>query len=127
MDTSPADWPARFAHHLERGNLEGVMALYEPNARFVTRSGEVVGLDGIRSAVHDLIQRGVRLRPQVTRVVILGALAVLYTDWEGPSPGDEDGPQAERHSALEVLRRRDDGDWGLLFGDPTGRDARRGD
>lgn len=39
----PEDWPSLFEQHLNSGDLEAVMALYEPDARFVARSGETVG------------------------------------------------------------------------------------
>jgi hypothetical protein len=38
-----------FEQNLNAGDLDAVMALYEPNARFVARSGEtIVGRDRIR-------------------------------------------------------------------------------
>jgi pimeloyl-ACP methyl ester carboxylesterase len=40
---APEDWPRVFEQHLNAGDLEAVMALYEPDARFVARSGETVG------------------------------------------------------------------------------------
>src|SRR5262249_27032034 len=36
----PGDWPRLFTERLNAGNLEGVMELYESDARFVAPSGE---------------------------------------------------------------------------------------
>ena len=45
----PEDWPPEFVEHFNAGDLDAVMSLYEPEARFVTRSGEtLVGRDAIR-------------------------------------------------------------------------------
>ena len=38
----PEDWPRVFEQHLNVGDLDAVMALYEPEARFVSRSGETL-------------------------------------------------------------------------------------
>jgi hypothetical protein len=38
----PEDWPRVFEQHLNAGDLDAVMALYEPEARFVSRSGETL-------------------------------------------------------------------------------------
>jgi ketosteroid isomerase-like protein len=44
----PEDWPSLFAQHLNAGDLDEVMSLYEPDARFVAPSGEtLVGRDRI--------------------------------------------------------------------------------
>jgi hypothetical protein len=48
----PEDWPRVFEQHLNASDLDAVMALYEPEARFVTRSGEtLVGRDAIREVL----------------------------------------------------------------------------
>ena len=36
----PEDWPQVFEQHLNAGDLDAVMELYEPDARFVACSGE---------------------------------------------------------------------------------------
>ena len=35
LPAKPEDWPRVFEQHLNAGDLEAVMALYEPEARFV--------------------------------------------------------------------------------------------
>ena len=47
--TSPEQLSALFSQAIGQGDLEAVMALYEPGAAFHTRSGEVrSGIDAIR-------------------------------------------------------------------------------
>jgi ketosteroid isomerase-like protein len=51
----PEDWPRLFEQQLNAGDLEAVVALYEPNASFVPKSGKtVVGHDGIRLMLAEL-------------------------------------------------------------------------
>ena len=38
----PEDWPRVFEQHLNAVDLDAVMALYEPEVRFVSRSGETL-------------------------------------------------------------------------------------
>jgi hypothetical protein len=57
----PEEWPSAFDQKLNAGDLEGMIALYEPGAAFVRDSCElVVGRDNTRSELADLISE----RPQ---------------------------------------------------------------
>ena len=52
LPQKPENWPSLFEQNLNAGDLEAVVALYEPDARFVARSGEtVVGRDRIRDVL----------------------------------------------------------------------------
>src|SRR5262245_4756668 len=118
----PEDWPRVFARHLNAGDLESVMELYEPDARFVAASGEtLVGRDRIREPVARLIRAQTRLREQVVRATVVDDVALLYTDFRGTTL---DGSQTRvdmESRAIEVLRRQADGTWKLIVGDPGGR------
>jgi uncharacterized protein (TIGR02246 family) len=124
---TPKDWPRQFTQHLNAGDLEAVVALYEPDARFVARSGEtVVGRDRIRDVLAGLISANTRLHSQVIKAVTVGEVALLYTDFQGTTV-DASGTTVEiRHKALEVLRRQPDGTWKLIVGDPNGREGEGG-
>jgi uncharacterized protein (TIGR02246 family) len=118
----PEHWPRLFEQHLNAGDLEAVVALYDPDASFVPPSGEtVVGLDKIRPALAGLISRKARFHGQVVKVVTAGDVALLYTDWQGTTV-DPSGKTVEvRHKAIELVRRQPDGTWKLIVGDPNGR------
>ena len=123
LPDKPEDWPRVFEQHLNAGDLDAVMALYEPEARFVTKSGEtLIGRDRIRKVVGGLIEAKGRLYSRVVRAVTVGDIAQLYTDFEG-TMNDESGKSvAIRNKAIEVLRRQPDGTWKLIVGDPNGRE-----
>jgi uncharacterized protein (TIGR02246 family) len=123
LPDKPADWPRAFEQHLNAGDLDAVMALYEPEARFVTKSGEtLIGRDRIRKVVGGLIEAKARLDSRVVKAVTVGDIAQLYTDFEG-TMNDESGKSiAIRNKAIEVLRRQPDGTWKLIVGDPNGRE-----
>ena len=56
LPDQPEDWPRVFERHLNAGDLDAVMALYEPEARFVARSGETLtGREQIRNVLAGMI------------------------------------------------------------------------
>jgi uncharacterized protein (TIGR02246 family) len=120
--STPEEWPHQFTQHLNAGDLEAVAALYAPNAHFVAPSGDmVVGRDRMRDVLAQLIGANTRLQSQVIRAVTVGAVALLYTDWQGTTL-DAAGTMVElRHKAIEILCCQPDGTWQLVVGDPNGR------
>lgn len=123
LATKPEDWPHVFEQRLNAGDLDAVMALYEPDARFVTRSGEtLVGRDAIRTVLGGMIEARTRFSSRVIQAVTVGDIAQLYTDFEGTTVDGSGNTVAIRTKAVEVLRRQPAGSWELLMGDPNGRE-----
>ena len=119
----PEDWRRQFVEHFNAGDLDAVMSLYEPEARFVTRSGEtLVGRDAIRKVLGGLIGAKTQFQSRVVRTAIVGDVAQLYTDFEGTRFDDAGKTIPVRNKAIEVLRRQPDGSWKLIMGDPNGRE-----
>ena len=119
----PEDWPRQFVEHFNAGDLEAVMSLYESEARFVTRSGEMlVGRDAIRKVLGGLIEGKRQFQSRVVRTAIVGDIAQLYTDFEGTGVDDAGKTIPVRNKAIEVLRRQPDGSWKLIMGDPNARE-----
>ena len=121
--SKPEDWPSQFSQHLDAGDLEAILALYEPEARFVPRSGEtIVGRERIRDVLAGLIRSGTKLRGRVIQAVSVDDIAILYTDFEGTTVDASGNTVDLRSKAIEVLRRQPDGTWQLIIGDPNGRE-----
>ena len=120
----PEDWPRLFTERLIAGDLDAVMELYEPGARFIARSGEtLVGSDQIREPLAAMIKAKTPLHSRVIKAITAGDVAQLYTDFEGTTT-DTSGKIVEtRFKAIEVLRRQPDGAWKLIIGDPNGRSS----
>lgn len=118
----PEEWPALFTRHLNAGELESVVALYDPNARFFTPSGElIVGRWRIGQALDQLMRSRTKLTYQVVQKAVVDDLAILYTNFDGTTT-DASGARVPLQSkAIEVLKRQDDGTWLLIIGDPYGR------
>src|SRR5215468_4288685 len=115
----PEDWPRQFEEQLNAGNLDGMLALYEPEAHFVKKSGEtLVGQEAIRNALRSLIEAKTHFQSRVVRATTVGDIAQLYTDFEGTRLDESGKTVPVRNSAIEVLRRQPDGSWKLIMGDP---------
>jgi ketosteroid isomerase-like protein len=123
MCNEPKDWPRVFERYLNAGNLDAVMALYESEARFVSRSGEILaGRRKIRDALANMIDTKTRFHSRVVKAVAVDDIAQLYTDFEGTMIDESGRTIATHHKAIEVLRRQPAGDWKLIIGDPDGRE-----
>jgi uncharacterized protein (TIGR02246 family) len=119
----PEDWSAAFAERLNAGDLDGVAALYDPDARFVPPTGgeTLVGRDRIRPVLAGLIAAKTHLRSRVVQTVVVDDVAILYSDFEGTTV-EASGKTVEiKSKAIEVLRRHPDAGWRLIVGDPNGR------
>src|SRR5262245_8351590 len=104
---TPEDWPGYFTKRLNAGDLEAIMALYEPDARFVASPGEILaGRARIRDALAGLIAAKTNFQSRVVRSVTIGDIALLYTDFEGTAVDGAGNTVEVRNNAIEVLRRQ---------------------
>lgn len=111
-----------FAECIARGDLDALLALYEPEAGFVRRDGSVVhGHAALRQELAPLAADRLQFRMDVRRVARAGDdLAVLYNAWSVEVPGDGGRKETLRGHALEVVRRQADGSWRFVLDDPEG-------
>lgn len=120
---TPADCDRLFAEHVNAGDLDALLALYEPGCSLMQSDGAVAqGHAAIREVMQRLIAMRPVMRTEVTRTVQTGDdLAIVYNDWS-LSAKRSDGTAIERSGkALEVVRRQADGSWKFAIDDPFGR------
>ena len=68
LPDKPDGWPRVFERYLNAGDLDAVMALYEPEARFVARSRETLtGREQIRNVLAGMIDAKTRLHSRVVK------------------------------------------------------------
>lgn len=121
---TPIEVDQLFAKALEAGDLEAIVALYEPQAVVPGQSGQppAVGLDQIREAMRPFIE----LKPTnvvlaATVVAELDGVAILYDDWRGTGHAPDGSEAPLEGKAIEVVRRQADGSWKFIFDDPNAR------
>ena len=114
----PASTPQEIHFLFERafnlGDVEAMLALYEPSAVLVASGKPVTGHDGIRDALNVFLSSGARMKLDTRAVIESGeGLAVLHGAWSlGP-------PSGTQGLSTEVVRRQPDGSWMFVIDNPN--------
>jgi len=107
---------------INNGDLETAIALYEPSARFVQESGEVVtGHQAIREEMKSFLALKPKFSIKVMGVQSAdGNIALTQAKW-GVSGTDAEGkPVTMSGRSAEVVRRQADGTWLFVIDNPRG-------
>jgi len=103
---------AAFGAAVSSGDIEQVLALYEPQALLAPRPGaRARGLGEIRAALEELLSLRGTMESRNVWCMEVGELALLQGEWRlvGTTP---DGSALELSSrTAEVVRRQPDGTW----------------
>jgi uncharacterized protein (TIGR02246 family) len=119
---SADDCDRAFAACVSARDLDGLMALYEPDAQYIRRDGTVViGQTAIRALLQSLTTVTTEIEMNIVRVVRLNAIALLYNDWTAKSTSEDGRVRESSGRAIEVVRRQPDGHWLFAIDDPFGR------
>jgi len=122
---TPADVDRLFGEHVNAGDVDAVVALYEPTATLLGLDGApATGHAAIRTAIGGLVALRPRMTMNVTKVVEAGDVAALYNDWHMAGTGPDGKPLEVHGHALEIVRRQPDGRWLFVLDDPDARRAR---
>lgn len=99
---SPEDISRLFVERANAGDVEGLLALYEPDAVWAFPPGRTtVGRDAIRGIVEQMLARGLRFEPEEALPTLrVGDVALTSTH-------RRDG----RGVRVQVARRQADGSW----------------
>lgn len=119
----PEDVDRLFAERLNAGDLDGLVALYEPAGVLVRDDGTpAAGAAAIRGELAGIVALRPRITMHVVRVIEAGGdLAVLSNDWRASATAPDGSALALAGRATEVVRRQADGTWRFAFDDPYAR------
>jgi uncharacterized protein (TIGR02246 family) len=121
---TPSEAIQLFAERMNAGDLEGVLALYEPDATFAPEPGVVVqGTAAIRTALEGLLAISPKLDGRIAKVLSAGDVALVANRWQmaGRTPAGEE--VAMGGVSADVVRRQPDGRWLVAVDDPWGTAA----
>jgi ketosteroid isomerase-like protein len=103
----PEDLDRLFLERANSGDVEGVVALYEPNAVLAFPPGQVtVGRQNIRRVYAQSIASGQKFQGTVRKALVNGDLAMTSTALPG-------------NATVEVARRQPDGSWLWAIDNPS--------
>jgi uncharacterized protein (TIGR02246 family) len=112
---------ADLVNALQRGDLDGAAALYEPEAVMVARPGEIARE---REQIREALRGFVALRPTLTtaasHVVESGDVALYLGRWTLTGAGPDGVPVTMGGESADVLRRQPDGRWLISIDNPWG-------
>ena len=121
--TSPEACDRLFVEHVNAGDLDALLSLYEATCTLVRRDGSVArGSGEIREVLGRLIPMQARMTTEIVKVVAAGdALAMVYNDWRMSAKRADGQPVEVSGKAIEVVRRQPDGTWRFILDDPYAR------
>ena len=120
---TPEECDRLFAEHVNAGDLEALLGLYEPGCSMVQRDGGVArGHAEIRAVLGRLLSRQARMSTEIVKVIGAGDdLALVYNDWHMSAKAADGRPIEAAGKAIEVVRRQPDGSWRFVLDDPFAR------
>jgi len=121
--TSPEACDHLFGEHVNAGDLEALLGLYESGCSLVRRDGSVArGHAEIRQVFERLLAMHASMSTEIVKVVQSGEdLAMVYNDWHMSAKRPDGQPVEARGKAIEVVRRQPDGTWRFILDDPYAR------
>jgi ketosteroid isomerase-like protein len=120
---TPEDLLKAQVEEFNKGNLSFLMTLYETDACFASKPGQVVkDLEDIRQTFQDLIDMKGKLEAKTKRVLQAGGLALLITEWSITGAEPDGKPIKLTGRGTVVLRSQSDGSWLMVIENPWGTD-----
>jgi uncharacterized protein (TIGR02246 family) len=117
----PTDVIDALSSRLAAGDLDGALALYEPDATFAPQPGEQVnGLDAIRPALERFIALKPAMTGSIEKVLEADDVALVVNRWTLSGTGPDGAPISMAGVSSDVMRRQSDGTWRILVDDPWG-------
>jgi uncharacterized protein (TIGR02246 family) len=119
---TPEECDRLFAQHLNAGDIDALVDLYEPDGRLVQRDGRLAsGMAAIRAIFERVIAGKPHIAVQIAKVVSNDRdLAIVYSDWRLVMHDDGGRANETAGKAIEVMRRQSDGSWRFALDDPFG-------
>ena len=113
-----------FCAAFNAGDLDGLMALYEPDAIVIPQLGAepVKGTSAIRSALEGFLALKGKVELETKHVVQHGDIALLRSAWRLKGTGPDGKTVEMAHGSAEVVRRQRDGSWRYVIDHPFGSD-----
>jgi uncharacterized protein (TIGR02246 family) len=119
--TRPEEVGQTYYRAFNNGDIETIVALYEPQARLVVQPGQVAeGHTAIREALRACFALQPTLTLQKQQVVTSGDIALSMDQWALTGTGPDGQPVTLERTAVEVLRQQADGRWLYVVDNPWG-------
>ena len=121
MSTNPEQIHRQFEEAFNAGDLDGLLALYEPDAALIPEPGVVVhGLDEIGPALQGFLDLKGTINLDTKASVVVGDLAYLINRWSLTGTDPDGNPFEMGAVTAEMVRRQEDGSWRFVIDNAWG-------
>ncbi|MFQ5913066.1 MAG: YybH family protein [Nitrospinota bacterium] len=118
---NPEELDRLFSEALNSGNLDALLALYEPQATLTPEPGQVVtGTQAIGEALSAFLAGNPRITLENKTLAQTGDIALSTANWELSGTGPDGNPMKMAGHSVEVARRQPDGNWLFVIDTPWG-------
>jgi uncharacterized protein (TIGR02246 family) len=120
----PVELDHMFEEALNAGDIDALVALYEPGAALMPSPGKVVvGAAAIREALAGFLAAKPTITTSGRLVAQAGDIALLANRWTLALTGPDGKPMSMSGNAVEVARRQPAGHWLFAMDLPFGTEA----
>ncbi len=121
--TTPQEVQVQWAKAFNSADLDGLMALYAPDACLVPQPGQPIqGHDAIRDALQNFLALGAKIEIDADYVLECNDTALLRGSWHLTGKDPDGQPLDMRGRSSEVVRRQPGGGWVYIIDHPYGAD-----
>jgi uncharacterized protein (TIGR02246 family) len=121
MPENPEDIHKLFAEASSTGDLNALIALYEPDATVIAETGErIEGVESIRQYLEQFLTMRPTMAMKGSRIHRKGDLALLSSHWTARATAPDGSPVQMEFRGSELARQRPDGSWRLILDNPWG-------
>ncbi|MCP9446029.1 MAG: DUF4440 domain-containing protein [Nitrospira sp.] len=118
---TPRSLHAFFAAAFNSGDLDALVALYEPGAALATPEGLTqTGATQLRTSLQALIGMKGKMAIDTVYVIEADGIALLRGSWSLESSAPDGAPVTMKGQSIEVARRQHDGLWRFVIDHPFG-------
>ena len=118
---TPEELHAQFQRHFIAGDMDALLALYEPNAVLVPQPGQVVhGHAAIRASLAGFIAMKGTFRMQPPKTIRADDVAIVFASWTLDAKAPDVGRLPVEMDRAAVGRRHADGRWLFAIDSPFG-------
>jgi uncharacterized protein (TIGR02246 family) len=119
----PEEMNAAFAAAVNSGDVEQLLALYEPEALLAPQPGlRARGTGELRAALEQLLALEGTMESRNVYCMQVGDLALLQGEWRMAATGPDGAPLELASRTAEVVRRQPDGTWLYVIDHAFGSD-----
>lgn len=118
---NPEELDRLFSEALNSGNLDALVALYEPQAALTAEPGQVVtGTQAIRAALSAVVAIKPTITLEVKTLAQTGDIALTSAKWALAGTGPDGNQTTMSGHSVEVSQRQPDGSWLFVIDTPWG-------